>query len=88
MAAPGTTVQLEGEISDPDHNEVSVRWWQYNDAGTYPGDILLSNPTTLKAAFRTPDDAKPGQTIDVVLEATDNGTPALTRYQRVVVTVR
>ena len=88
MAAPGTTVQLEGEISDPDHNEVSVRWWQYNDAGTYPGDILLSNPTTLKAAFRTPDDAKPGQTIDVVLEATDNGTPALTRYQRVVITVR
>ena len=87
-AAPGATVQLRGEVSDPDHNAVSVTWWQYNDAGTYPGDITLSNPSTLTTAFRVPDDAKTGQTIDVILEGTDNGTPALTRYQRVVVTVR
>lgn len=37
--------------------------------------------------FRVPDDAKPGQTIDVILEATDSGTPPLTRYQRVAVTI-
>ncbi len=87
FAAPGSTVQLQGEVSDPDHNEVSVRWWQYNDAGTYPGDITLSNPTALKTAFHIPEDAKPGQTMDVILEGTDNGTPPLTRYQRVVITV-
>ena len=87
-AAPGATVQLRGEVSDPDHNAVSVRWWQYNDAGTYPGDITLSNPSALATAFRVPDDAKADQTIDVILEGTDDGTPALTRYQRVVVTVR
>jgi hypothetical protein len=34
-----------------------------------------------------PNDATPGQTIQLVLEATDDGTPALTRYQRVVVSV-
>jgi len=67
---------------------VSVTWWQYNDAGTYPGDITLSNPSALATAFRVPDDAKADQTIDVILEGTDDGTPALTRYQRVVVTVR
>ena len=33
-------------------------------------------------------DAAPGQTIHLILEATDNGTPALTRYQRLVVTVQ
>ena len=87
-AAHGSTIQLRGEVSDPDHNEISVTWWQYNDAGTYPGDITLSNPSALTTTFRVPDDAKAGQTIDVILEATDNGTPALTRYQRVVVTVR
>jgi hypothetical protein len=39
-------------------------------------------------APRVPDDAKPGQTINVILEATDSGTPPLTRYQRVVVTIQ
>ncbi|HKW18894.1 MAG TPA: nucleoside hydrolase-like domain-containing protein [Terriglobales bacterium] len=84
----GDTVQLEGEVSDPDQNTVTVKWWQYNDAGTYPGDITISAPTELKTTFRVPDDAKPGQTIHVILEATDSGTPPLTRYQRVIVTVR
>jgi len=31
---------------------------------------------------------EPGQTIHVILEATDGGTPSLTRYQRVVLTVQ
>ncbi len=86
-AAPGTTVQLQGEVSDPDHNEVTVRWWQYDDAGTYPGEITFSSPTQLTTTFHVPNNAKAGQAIDFILEATDNGTPPLTRYQRVVITV-
>jgi len=35
-----------------------------------------------------PDDATTGRTIQLALEATDNGTPALRGYQRVVVFVR
>ena len=34
-----------------------------------------------------PPNAVPGQTIHMILEVTDDGTPALTRYQRVIVTV-
>jgi len=87
-AHPGAVVKLQGEVSDPDHNSVKVMWWQYNDAGTYPGDIAFSDPAALATTFRVPQDAKAGQTIDVILEATDNGSPPLTRYERVVVTVR
>ena len=87
-AAPGSTVRIQGEVSDPDHDAVTTRWWQYNDAGTYPGDIVFSDPASLITIFRVPDDARPGQTIHVILEATDDGTPPLTRYQRVIVTVR
>ncbi len=87
-AGPGSRVQLEGEATDPDHNAVKVMWWQYNDAGTYPADIIFSDPSALTTTFRVPDDAKPGQTINVVLEVTDSGIPPLTRYQRVVVTVQ
>ena len=87
-ARPGGTVNLQAEVSDPDRDAVSVKWWQHNDAGTYPGDVTFSAPTALNTTFRVPDDAQPGQTIDVVLEATDDGTPHLTRYQRVIVTVQ
>jgi hypothetical protein len=87
-ARPGSTVRLQGEVSDPDHSAVTVTWWQDNDAGTYPGDITFSAPAALTTTFRVPDDAKTGQTIHVILEATDNGTPPLTRYQRVVITVQ
>lgn len=87
-ANPGSTVQLQGSVSDPDHNSVKVTWWQYNDAGTYPGDITISNPAALSTTFHVPEEAKPGQVIDVILEATDDGTPPLTRYQRVLVTIK
>jgi hypothetical protein len=87
-ARPGTTVPLRGEVADPDHDTVRVTWWQFNDAGTYAGDVAAADPSALATTFRVPDDAKPGETIHFILEATDNGTPSLTRYQRVVVTVQ
>jgi len=55
--------------------------------GTYPGQVMLSNPTSLGASMQAPSDAMAGQTIHLILEVTDNGTPALTRYQRIVVTI-
>jgi hypothetical protein len=71
-AQPGSTVRLEGEVSDPDHNAVKVMWWQDKDAGTYPGEIRFSDEGALRTTFRVPDDAQPGQTIHIILEATDN----------------
>jgi hypothetical protein len=88
FARSGSTVNLQAEVSDPDRNAVTVKWWQHNDAGTFPGDITFSAPTALKTTFRVPADAKLGQVINVVLEATDDGTPRLTRYQRVIVIVQ
>ena len=86
-ARPGETIRLEGLTSDPDGNVVTVRWWQWQEVGTYPGKVTLSSPTALATGVQVPPDAAQGQTIQLVLEATDNGTPALTSYQRVVVTV-
>ena len=86
-ARPGETIRLEGAVSDPDGNAVAVRWWRWKDVDTYPGDVSVSAPTSLVARLQVPSDAEPGQTIQLVLEATDNGTPALTSYQRIIVTV-
>jgi hypothetical protein len=87
-AKAGSTVRLQGEVLDPDRNAIKVAWWQYNDAGTYPGDITISAPASMTTAFRIPSDAQSGQTIHVIFEVTDNGAPPLTRYRRVVVRVR
>jgi len=86
-ARPGEVVRLEGAASDPDGNAVTAKWWRWKDVDTYPGDVTLTTPTSLATSLRVPDDAAAGQTIQLVLEATDDGRPALTRYQRVVVTV-
>ena len=86
-ARPGETVRLEGVVSDPDGNAVAVRWWQWKDAGTYPGQIRIASPTALTTSIQIPADATAGQVIHVILEATDDGTPTLTRYALVIITI-
>lgn len=86
VASPGATIRLNGNISDPDGDKVSIRWWQFH-VGTYPNAVTISNGNTTQAKVLIPKDALPGQTIHVILEATDNGSPPLTRYQRIIITI-
>ena len=55
---------------------------------TYAGPVTLDTTEGATTTFRIPADAKPGDTIHVIAEATDDGKLALTRYARAVVTVR
>jgi hypothetical protein len=88
---PGQRVQLVSVAKDPDGDDVTSRWWQYREAGTYPGAVAVTNKgseRSLAAQFIVPQDAQPGQTIHLILEVEDDGTPPMTSYQRVVATVR
>lgn len=87
MANAGDKVRLNGAVSDPDKNAVSINWWQFR-VGSYPNQVEVVNPTSAQTEVIIPKDAVGGQTIHLILEATDNGTPALTTYQRVIITVR
>jgi hypothetical protein len=86
-ARPGETVRLEGAATDPDGNAVSLRWWRWKDVDTYPGEVALTGASGGTVVVPVPRDAVPGQTIQLVLEATDDGAPPLTRYRRAVVHV-
>lgn len=86
-AAAGETIRLNGAVSDPDGNPVSVSWWQFQQ-GTYPGKASILNPEARQTQIGVPKDAVSGQTIHIIFQATDNGTPSLTSYQRVIITVR
>jgi hypothetical protein len=87
-AKPGQPVRLSVITSDPDKDTVSVRWWRWDDADSYDGVVKLNAATGTDTGFTVPNDVSAGQTIDIIAEATDAGEPALTRYERFIVTVR
>jgi len=85
---PGDTVQLSAQGShDPDGDQLDYRWWQYQEADSYSGRIQIQDTGEQDASFTIPADAGNGDTIHIICEVTDTGTPPLTRYQRVVVSV-
>lgn len=91
-AKPGQTVKIKAKAYDPDGDTLSLKWW-YFPVGTYvlTNDATLSvdNPESAVTTFTVPEDAKPGDTIHFVLQASDNDPEIpLTRYLRTVLTVK
>ncbi len=87
MASPGQTIRLYASISEPDGDEVTVKWWQFH-VGTYTNSINISAPDAMQTDVIIPEDIEGGQTIHILLEATDRATPTLTSYRRVIITAR
>lgn len=85
-AGVGEVIEWDASSStDPDGDTLSFRWWHYAEAGSYAGHV--EGVSTPKFSFRVPEDARVGDTIHLICEVRDSGTPALTRYCRVIVTV-
>jgi hypothetical protein len=87
-AEPGDVIKLSAKGTyDPDGNKLTYKWWQYEEADTYQGSVDIRNAEKRDASFTVPADATKGNTIHIICQVTDDGTPELTRYQRVMVTV-
>jgi hypothetical protein len=87
-AEPGGRVKLTAAgSSDPDGDKLSYRWFVYREAGRYDGKVKVEGAEKAEAALGVPGDAA-GKVIHIVLEVTDDGTPPLRRYRRVVVAVK
>ena len=86
-AGPGESVSIKTRVSDPDKNAVSLSWAQYK-VGSYQGELSLMGADSDNVSFIVPEDAKAGDTIHLVLTAEDNGEPVLTRYHRVIITIK
>ncbi len=88
-AQSGQKVSLSAKgTTDPDGDALTYRWWQYQEADTYKGTVKIEGADHQNASFVVPGDAKKGETIHIICEVTDNGTPPLTRYQRVVIEIQ
>ena len=88
-ARPGEVVTLTATATDPDGDDVLLRWWAYPEAGSNPcpAPPRLQDDGAGTVVVTVPRGAEPGQAIHLIAEGTDTGSPALTRYQRVVLTV-
>ncbi len=85
---PGKKITLDAKGStDPDGDKLNYSWWQYQEAGTYQKLLKIENSKYKKACVSIPKDAKSGETIHIICEVTDHGTPSLTRYQRVIIKI-
>lgn len=86
-AKRGESIHLNGKAEDPDGDLVNFHWWQYKEACTYDGAVEITGAQEDEATFTVPKETRAGDTIHIILAATDDGIPPLTRYQRVIVTV-
>ncbi len=89
-AAPGTDITLDvSQSGDPDAGQqLNYSWWQYSEPGTYNGMVEIENTSEAVATVNVPSDAKAGDTIHIIAEVTDSGIIPLTRYTRVIITVK
>ncbi len=93
-AKAGARVALSAAgSSDPDGDALSYEWIHYGEAGTVAlasgrtgAPLEIDGSRAARAHFVAPRVAKP-ETLHVVLAVTDDGSPPLTRYRRVIVTV-
>lgn len=84
MPLGSTTVLSAEESYDQDSDGLNFNWWVYSEPTTYVNTIAISQNTSSSINFTMPIDAQIEDSIHLILSVTDNGTPALTSYKRVV----
>jgi dienelactone hydrolase len=86
-ARSGTELKLDAAASsDADGDRLRFDWFHYPEPGTYRGRVEFAGVNLAATTVQIPKDAA-GTTFHIVVAATDEGQPPLTRYRRAVVEV-
>jgi hypothetical protein len=94
-AKPGERVMLSAAGSaDPDDDALAYEWLYYPEAGSFAvqsgrsgAPLAIENEHAREAAFVVPTNYFAPGTLHLILAVRDSGTPSLTRYRRVIVSV-
>jgi hypothetical protein len=83
-STPGAAVTLDASATtDPDGDKLTYSWWVFTEAGAYAQDVAISGSDSNRATVNIPADSA-GKSFHVICEVTDNGTPSLTSYRRII----
>src|SRR5579863_564083 len=83
----GAAFALSGHATDPDGDNVGLIWLQYPEAGSWKKPIKMPYAENLARVDLIAPEVKKPENLHFILRVTDKGSPPLTRYKRVIVTV-
>ncbi len=82
---PGQQLRLNADGStDPDGDELSFKWWHYDAADNFNGELTITDSDEKNASLIIPKNIE-GNDLHIILEVKDNGTPRLTSYKRIII---
>lgn len=85
---PGGTIKLDASASfDPDGDKISYNWFFYPEASTTKDLPAIKDSAANKIEVNIPR-SMDNETLHLVLEVEDAGSPSLKRYRRVVIKVK
>jgi len=83
----GEGISLNASNSyDPDGDNLSFQWFSYPEAGSYKKALITHTENMHKIWLVAPNVQKK-ETAHIILKVTDKGTPHLSRYQRIIITI-
>jgi hypothetical protein len=86
QAKAGETIKLAATATDPDDHKLAAKWWQYTDADSAKAVVPIERSESLEhASFIVPNE--PSKQVQIILEVTDDGTPPLVGYQRLIFSI-
>jgi len=97
----GQSIVLDaGQSTDPDGQPIAFHWFHYAEAGSADGNLAaltLTDGDTARVNVHADAPCRPlwlpmipcrgGGTAHIILAVTDNGTPRLTSYRRIILHV-
>jgi hypothetical protein len=73
--------------TDPDGDNLSFVWFHYPEAGRQKERIRIGSAENTSRLHLTAPEVKGKETVHFILKVTDKGTPPLSRYKRVIVSI-
>lgn len=79
------SIKLDASKSyDLENDELSFKWWTVPEASSYKKEITIANASDSKITIDLPSDLSQ-KSIHIICEVTDNGSPNLTSYRRIII---